>query len=448
MSSLALYAALWFAADPYASRVDVSGGVSVELRGGIAPPSAQDPAEPAMLTIVTPDLDMEYASRRGAVFNLGYTPRVQYRIRNRLDIKRPILLHQGYASYQEQLDRRWLLGVNLSGSVGETDYNSAPAVLDDTSIQAQAPEVDVLSIATTSARIDVSGRLSRRHTLRFGPRFVYRTPLNVPAVDPDDPDTQVVLGVPEQLNAGLELGLATAVTPVDTVDVSVTPGFFDYSSGQAQFFTTQALGEWRRQLRPSLRSGLGLGVFGSALLGGTAEAPPPILPVGQASLDGGLVRRSSHSVDASITAGIIPYFDRVQTALAPRATLSGTVTVTLPPRWTARAILAAVTNATAQPRTIGTGVNARDATETQFRLALPATYEIDDNQQFEFGLLMSVRAPHLTSNDFRFNQLETWLYVAYRFGAGTARGGDEVGQGNSGALTRSVRGGEQSGGRR
>ncbi len=448
MSPLALYAALWFAADPSASRVDVSGGVSVELRGGVAPVRPLDPAEPGVLTIVTPDVDMEYASRRGSLFNLGYTPRVQYRSPNRLNINRPILLHQAYATYQEQLDRRWLLGVNLSGSVGETDYNSGPTVLAD---QTQAPDISVLNIATASGRFDLQGRLTRRHTLRIGPRIVYRKPLDVPEVDPATEDAQVLLGVPEQLNVNLELALATRLTPVDTLDVSLTPGYFDYSSGQAQFLTTEALGEWSRELRPSLGSTVGVGVFGSALVGGDADAPPPVLPVAQASLTGGLVRRASHSVDATINAGVLPYFDRVQTALTPRATLSGTVTVTIPPRWTARAIVAAVTNATAEPRTIGTpdaDGNAREAIETQFRLALPVTYEIDRAQQFEFGLLSSVRAPHFASDDFAFTQLEAWLYVAYRFGAGTARGGDEVGQGNAGALTRSVRGGDQSGGRR
>ena len=111
MSILALTSALWFAADPAASRVDVSGGVSIELRGGRAPIQPSDPTSTwGVLTILTPDVDMEVASRRGTLFNFGYTPRVQYRWPNRVGLDRPILLHQAYATLQQQLDPRWTLG--------------------------------------------------------------------------------------------------------------------------------------------------------------------------------------------------------------------------------------------------------------------------------------------------------------------------------------------------
>jgi hypothetical protein len=455
MSLLSLTAALWFATDPAASRVDVSGGVSVEVRGGRAPRQPQADPEPAILTIVTPDVDMEVASRRGTTFNLGYTPRAQYRYPNRIGINRPLLLHQGYANLQQQLNRRWLLGANLGGSIGEADYNSAPVVLEDNT---QAPEAELLEIAAASAGLNLAGRLTRRHTLGIQGNAVYRTPIGISRTPVTDEMGETVQprGVPEQFNVSAGVSLETRVTPIDAVDVSLTPGYFDYNRGGTQYFTTQALAQWRRELRPSLSGSVGAGLFGSFGIGDTNTNE--VLPVGLAALTGGLVRRASHNVDATISAGITPYFDRVRTELAPRATLNGTILVSLPPRWSVRVMAGGVTNATRDPRPPTSGANqdpemmtdVRLATETQVRLGVPVTYQINDEQQVEFGLLMSARAPHLRAEPFEFNQGEMWFYVAYRIGAGTARGGREVGQASGGALTRSARGGADSsgGGRR
>jgi hypothetical protein len=464
MSALALTAAL-FLADPAASRVDVSGGVSVELRGGRAPVDPASNPEWGVLTILTPDVDMEVATRRGTLLNFGYTPRVQYRSANRLDINRPILLHQAYATLAQQLDPRWVLGVNLGGSVGEADYNSAPVVLG--ADQAELPDAQVLQIAAVSAGLRLDGRLTRRHTLGFLLNTVYRTPLDADdtsiVVDPDmdtdtDPDMDTDAdtgnaggggGVPEQLSVEAGVALNTRVTPVDAVEVSVRPGFFDYNRGATQYVTVQGLAEWDRQIRPSLSTSVGAGVFSFAGVGETQTESIPVQPVALASVTGGLVRRASHNVEATIGAGLAPYFNRARISLDSRATLSANVTVNIPPRWTVRVLGAALTNATAEPLP-DTG-NGNQATETQMRLALPVTYQINDQQQFEFGFLGTVRAPHVQSNQFEFNQLETWLYVAYRIGAGTARGGQEVGQSSSGAVTRSARGesgAAASGGRR
>lgn len=453
MSSLSLLAALWFAADPAASRVDVSGGAAIEVRGGFAPRSPQEASEPAVLAILTPDVDMEVASRRGTLFNLGYTPRVQHRYRNLLGVNRPLLLHQGYATLRQQVDPRWVLGVNLGGSVGEVGYNSAPEIVGD---GADAPNVSrtdasVLQIAAASAALTAEGRLTRRHTLGLQTNVVYRTPLGIPEVT--DENTQLSsAGIPEQVNVSAAVSLDTRVSPVDAVEVEVTPGYFDYNAGDTQFITGQAVGQWRRDIRPSLQSTVGVGVFGSAGLGDTQTDDVPVLPVALASVTGGLVRSASHSVDATLSAGLTPYFDRVQIDLSPRATINGSVQLSLPPRWTVRGLLGAVTNATRDPRDLrqNTDGTTQPIIESQFRVGVPVTYQISDEQQFEFGLLMTARAPHFASDDFSFRQSEAWLYVAYRIGAGTARGGQEVGGGGQGAVTRSARGNNDaaSGGRR
>ncbi|MGH1347456.1 MAG: hypothetical protein ACRBN8_38205 [Nannocystales bacterium] len=454
MSSLSLLAALWFAADPAASRVDVSGGAAIEVRGGWAPPAPQESAVPTVLVILTPDVDMEVESRRGTLFNLGYTPRVQHREPNLLDADLPLLLHQAYATVRQPVDARWTLGVNLGGSVGEVGYNAAPEIIGD---GADAPnvsrtEASVLQIAVGSAGLSAEGRLTRRHTLGLRTDIVYRTPLGIPEVT-DDSQQLSSAGIPEQLSINGAVSLDTRVSQADSVEVEVTPGYFDYNSGDTQFMTAQAVGQWRRDIRPSLQSTVGAGVFGSAGLGNTRTDDVPVLPVALASVTGGLVRSASHSVDATLSAGLTPYFDRVQIDLSPRATLNASVQVSLPPRWSIRGMVGAITNATRDPRAPREsldGESTRPVTESQFRVALPVTYQISDEQQFEFGLLATARAPHLAAEDFSLGQSEAWLYVAYRIGAGTARGGQEVGGGGQGAVTRSTRGNSDaaSGGRR
>ncbi|MBV1858970.1 MAG: hypothetical protein KUG77_11210 [Nannocystaceae bacterium] len=452
MSSLSLLAVLWFAADPAASRVDVSGGAAVEVRGGWAPRGPRESAEPAVLAILTPDVDMEVASRRGALFNLGYTPRVQHRYRNLLNVKHPLLLHQVYATLRQSLDPRWVLGVNLGGSVGEVGYNAAPEIVGDGADDPNVsqPDVSVLQIAVASAGLSAEGRLTRRHTLGLRTNVVYRTPLGIPEVT--DENTQLSsTGIPEQLSVEGAVSLDTRVSQVDAVEVEVTPGYFDYNAGDTQFVTAQAVGQWRREIRPSLQSTVGAGVFAAAGIGDTQTNDVPILPVVLASVTGGLVRSASHSVDATLSAGLTPYFDRVRVDLSPRATLNGSIQLSLPPRWTVRGLVGAVTNATRDPRTPREdGDGSTPITESQFRVATPVTYQISEDQQFEFGLLMTARAPHLASDDLSFGQSEAWFYVAYRIGAGTARGGQEVGGGGQGAVSRSARGNSDAarGGRR
>lgn len=443
MSSLSLLAALWFAADPAASRVDVSGGAAIELRGGLAPPSPEDDAVPSVLVILTPDVDMEVESRRGSLLNLGYTPRVQYRYPNRIDLNRPLLLHQGYATLSQQVDPRWIVGVFLGGSVGEVDYNSAPELVGDGAVAPNVarPDATVLDIAAGSAGLSAEGRLTRRHSLGLQAGVVYRTPLGVP--EADDADAQLTTaGIPEQLSVNASVSLDTRLSPVDAVEVEVTPGYYDYNAGTTRFITTQAVALWRHNIRPSLQSTVGAGAMGSAGFGDTEPGGLPVLPVVLASVTGGVVRSASHSVDVGVTAGLTPYFDRVQVDLSPRATLNTTVLLSLPPRWSVRGLVGAVTNATSEPRDPrqNRDGSAQPITESQFRIATPVTYQISEQQQFEFGLLMTARAPHLASDDFTFGQSEAWFYVAYRIGAGTARGGQEVGGGGQGAVSRSARG--------
>ncbi|MEM6295291.1 MAG: hypothetical protein AAGA54_28725 [Myxococcota bacterium] len=439
MSLTAITAALWLAVEPAASRVDVSGGAAVELRGGRAPVTPLADPEWSMLSIITPEVAMETATRRGTTLRINYAPRVQQRLPNVLDIRRPLLLHQNELALLRTLTPRWNLGLNLASRVGETDYNSSPAVLDDDTGagNAAAPDVDVLQIVVASGVLSATGRLTRRHTLELRAAGSYRGTIGdtgtitTTTVDENgDETTEEREALPDQTNVTVTADLVTRVTPADRVGVALEPGYFQFGErgGGDDFTSVTARTTWDRAIHASLNTSLTLGVFGALADGGDTR----IIPTGLAEVTGVMRQRANHRVSGTVGAGVTPYFDRVTSTLNPRATATANLSLALPPRWTVRGLVALVTNATAEP--IPT-TNDVPFTETAVRLVVPATYEINDEQQFEFGLIMAARAPHLASNALEFNQLESWLYVAYRIGVGTARGGREVG-GGGGPVTR------------
>ncbi len=439
MSSFGLAAALLLAIDPRASRVDVSGAVSVELRGGRAPVVPTESPTGSFLSIITPDFDVNARSRRGGSFTLGYSPRVQYRVPNRIDLDRPILLHQAYAGYDKELTARWTLGANLGGSVGETDYTGLTIALGD---QAQTPETAIVRFAIASADLRLDGRLTRRHTLVIEPRAGYRAPLDPPPED--DADDDGLGALPEQLTVDLGLGLETRLSLIDQIHLLLRPGVVDYN-GEVTFADSDNRVRWIRRLRPSLTAQVDAGIFGAARVrGGSSNFQ--VFPVGGASVSGGLRRRANYNVDGSLGLDFSGFFDRVTERVDPRARLTATLTFNIPPRWSAGATLGAFTNVTGSPR--DPSATGDTVPESQIQFTTPVTYQIDDRQQFEFGTILSVRAPHLRADDLEFTQLETWFYVAYRVGGGTARGGDEVGGGGGGSIGTGTRGVDAAGGGR
>ena len=140
---------------------------------------------------------------------------------------------------------------------------------------------------------------------------------------------------------------------------------------------------------------------------------------------------------------MLGFFDRINEQVEPRARLTGAITVTLPPRWIARAAGSAFTAVTREPRLDTTG--DVEVPQSQVQFSTPITYLINSRQEFEFGTILSVRGSHVRSQNFEFSQLETWLYVAYRIGGGTARGGNEATGRESGAAV--GRGNRSTGGR-
>lgn len=435
----AFLSALVWAIDPGASRVDVSGGVAAEVRGGVAPIDAASEPEPSVLTIVTPNLDFMARHRRHGIWVLGYSPRVQYRTPNRLSVERPLLLHQAYTTYEAAIDRLWDFRLDVSGSYGELDYTTLNLLLGD---QATPTDADVTQFGVVNGSMTFMGVLDRKNTLSVVPSLTHRRP-----VENFDPDVGRSLQI--QTVAMLTLAFGHQATALDTVSVAATPQFID-NADQVRWVGGEGRVAWTRALGPGVEARLDGGLFGIHRLWvsedseAVNDSPTRLFPVGGVEINGRLVSTADYWLDGSVGAGIDTFIDRVRDAVDPRASVRVDVTATVPPRWSVGLTFSAFTPVTEEPRTLGDGPAIN---ETLLRAQTPVTYDFNEQTAFEFGTVWGVRAPHFAAENRELSQFEFWAYVAVRWGIGTARGRAEIRQEET-QIGTGIRGvGADSGGR-
>src|SRR5262245_20744897 len=162
--------------DPRAGRGEISGGVVLELRGGLAPIAPGRPEVGSFVMLVVPNVDFRFRHRRNGVFGFGYSPRMFYHVPNQLGVNRPLFLHQLSLSYAVALDRRWDFYARTNASIGDIDYTAASTVFQGP--QAQLANRPVLSFAIGDAETRFVGRLRPRHTLTFALTAGYRISLD------------------------------------------------------------------------------------------------------------------------------------------------------------------------------------------------------------------------------------------------------------------------------
>jgi len=441
--------------DPRAQTVDVSGGVTVEVRGGRAPVTPSPLATPraGFMMIVQPNVDFSTVHRSRGSFLLGFAPRVQWRLPNRLEIKRPILLNEAYLRYAVGLTRRWSLSIDASGAVGEVDYTAFSLAFGEE--QATTADVQVAQFGIAHASIDVVAIPGPRSRVSFGPRFDARIPYGRSASSSDDEDSmgeEMMMGtgglrtLPQQISGGFSATYEYALDWRDSLDVSAFPGVVDYDN-ELSFATVDARLGWGRRLTELWTSHIDFGVFVAHMFrrpdperdqmtAVRRQDPTRVFPVGSLDLAGRLWSgaRGRH-LEGNLGAGVIGFFDRVVQRVDPRAFVTLALNASLPPRWAVGVRGSMYTSATPDarpPRQFGDDLV--ELPETVIQAQTPVTYEIDHQTRFEFGTILSVRGSHLDSNDFKFSMLETWAYCAIRFSGSTARGRRELGPRSSGTI--------------
>ena len=448
MHGLLLISALWLI-DPRAGRFDVSGGAAAELRGGYAPVTVLTDSEPTFLMIVTPNVDFRYHTRRFGTLGFGTGLRMQLRSPNRLSIKRPIFLTQFYTDYFVQATRRFSLDIDMGASVGELDYTGVAVAFG--SGQAAVPDFDVAQIGVGQTTITMEGSLTPTQRLIVQPNAEVRAPIGRTA----DAQDEGRINLPQQTLVNLGLAYQHDASVLDTVGAEIRPGVVDYND-TVTFLSTQGMVHWNRQIRRGLSSQLDLGLFGANVLrapeGSDAdEQGTQVFPVGSLRFNGLLFGRSNVQLSGNLGAGVQGYFDRITERVEPRANLTAGLFTAIPPQWDVGISMAAFTALTTDPRDpvrdpVTDGL--LEVPETVISGQTPVTYTINDRTQFEFGTVFSFRGSHLGADDPEFTQFEGWFYVAIRAAGGTARGGEEVAERESGSIGVGLRGlGTTAGGR-
>lgn len=419
--------ALVLAIDPRATRVDISGGVTAEVRGGYAPVIVTLPSKPSFLAVLVPSADLRVMRHRG-VFNLGYAPRLLLRQPNLFDVARPLVLHTITSGYQVALTRTWRLVAAATANVGELDYTAANLVFGQ--IQPNLPNTELLRFALFGAQVTIDGRIAPRHSLAITPSMTIRQPLNVAS------ERRGIL--PSARAGNLALLYSYDATRLDTLQLAANPGVLDFEPG-ALFFNIDARAAWARRIRPRLAARLDAGAFATTVIDRQDAATNPgsrVLPVGGAALEGRLFGRSHFVLDANINAGFLGFYDYVQGTLQPRGGGGVQLTASLPPRWSVGLNASLFTAATRRPQAVVMG--QPPPFESVVLSQIPVTYRIDDYKQIEFGAIANFRMPHLRADDFSGTSKEIWGYVAFRISGGTARGRREINGRNtigSGAVT-------------
>ena len=428
----AMYAALLV--DPRAGRGEVSGGVVVELRGGIAPIQPGRPEVPSFLMLVVPNIDFRYRHRRAGVLGFGYSPRMFYRVPNQLGVQRPLFLHQLSLTYSVPLDRRWELYARTNASIGDIDYTAASLVFQGP--QANLANTPVLSFAIGDAELRFVGRIRPRHTITFATTAGYRIaldPQDQPIQGPGGMTNAPLLSYPNQRAGYLGLGYSYAASRRDQISITSYNGVIEFDPGGI-FVSNDGRVGWNHQIRRRVLSEIDAGALSAQVVSVDPGVPvvprSKVQPVGNARISGRLRSRARYTLDGSIGATYTGFFDAVRGQLSPRAGGSVTLTAAFPPRWSVGLISSLFTPATARPLppivlNMATGQSVPQ-TETIILNQIPIRYRVNDEMSIEFGAIANFRMPHLAAGTTAGTQVEAWGYVAFRIAGGTARGGREV----------------------
>lgn len=425
---------LWFCmllmVDPAARRADVSGGVAAELRGGAAPVVPFQPSRATMMLVVRPNIDLRIRDRRRTEFTIGGAPRMLLRVPNQLGVNRPVFLGTAYLSLTTSISRRWTYGFNVDATAGEVDYTSAGFVLGPQ--QTAVPSREITKYASVSGRTTFRARITRQHTVLFGGDVGYATPFG------SSTNPLVVNGVslqplPRYVSGGLTVGHEYQATTFDRITTTVRPSIVQFQPGPL-FVNVEGNVGWNRRIRRALGSVLEAGVLTAQIAdrGGRTDAESRTMPLGRAGLFGMLYGDADVELDAAISGRYFGFFDPIRARLIPRVGLDLELAAHLEPGWTVGGRLTAFTTATKDPTPDPNAMNTMNTNagfsldETFLTLQIPATYRLDQNHTFEVGLLGTARGPHLSADRFRLRNFEGWVYVAYRFAIGTARGRREV----------------------
>jgi len=436
-------------------QADVSAGVGIEVRGGVAPVSggANQGAQPSFLNLISPAADGRFRILNGGLLGMGYSPRLQIRLPTPPGRQPLRVLHRVYLSHAITPTRRWFVATSVSISAGELDYSSTSLALGEQ--QADVPLLATTQIFGLVGAISARALVARRHTLTFGP-----TALVSQLTGPSAEAQEAVGRASGQGTYDMQIEHLYGATRIDSVGVITNPGVVRYSTG-TRFLRADTRARWRRQLDTQVWMTADLGFLISqkrscgngGVIMSDGSAPPRLgdpdcdvetewegFPTGFLAFDGQLRARASHTIVGNVGLGVTGYFDRLRERLEPRAQLAYGLTLNLPPDWSVGLLGDFTIPATLEPRPPEVGVGTTTPNpgpddvdvfvsqrpENRFSARVSVNYVINAQNQVQFGVIAATSTTHFAAPDFQFQRNEFWGFVLLRFGIGTVRGGGEL----------------------
>ena len=465
--------------DPKANNVDVSGGATIDTRGGLAPSQPGQPPEPVLRISLSPRAAVVYQSRvRNRRLSFEYTPRAFLVLSDSILGSsqvpgRPLLFHQLTSRYSADLSPRWSWTATLGGSLGEQDYSlqsggliqgdgsEAEAGVDSEVQPTQAGLVDDPIIVTggLAGGFGFTARLAPLHTLTIGPSVSLQRLVSEPPTSGDGSTVSF-----DQTSYELATSYAWGASRIDTVGVTAVGGYADFGAvNGTQAYASGAL-NWRHRLRPRLDSELVGGVFFTRQVRSPVDdtgvevdsSAVPLMPVGNAILIGRVLERSRVRVTADVNLGSQAYFDPVQGSVLPLSGGGAGVSVELPPDWTMGLNASFYTPPVSPTESERRQAGDPTASRTTLSVRTPVSYVVNQNMSLELGTLITARGPSVASgipdptqvysnliddmgvdtgtphsletvpfdeirfDPWRFTQAEFWVYVAFQFDFTTA----------------------------
>jgi hypothetical protein len=414
----ALVLAMTFSAE---RSVQAAAGGRVEAMAGVVPDNPFDPSEPRFAFAIVPVAGLSVQRPRYELTAL-YRPRAFWRVPNRFNLSRPLLLHQASLDHRYVLSSRTVMQNRFQLSAGEVDYALSSLVFDPA--QPTVLNDDVTPVLRAQASSSFGYALQRRWSTGVGLDGSYNAPLY--GEDAAGFRTSAVAGVEpflgHQLDGRNELTLS-AYAGLSWFSTGLREQAFwgrpDSESGDTTYAVIAPGLRWSHRITEQTEASLSGGVAylrvvqGSELLG-AREGDAETTPIAEAQMQSQLWRERGRTLLAGAFAQYRWFFDPILGRPVRRVGGGLNATLDLPPDWTVRSALSFFTTVGNDEFAPPEFLTARRFDQTMLRIDVPVTYQASRLIGLEFGIRSNLRGPAL-GDGVEINRVEFWGYGAVRF---------------------------------
>lgn len=399
--------------------VQAAAGGRVEALVGVAPTNPLDVSEAQTAIAIVPVAGL-HVRRESYDLTALYRPRLFWRLPNRLNEKRPLLLHQGALQHRLRWSDRTALDSRLGLSIGEVDYALSSFVFDPS--QPTVPNDQVTSLVRAHGSSTFGHVIHRRWEGGLGLLAAYNAPLDsdttgfgTSAVAQLEPFVGYRVDERKLLTLSVGVGGSWFSTGLRESSLLGTPaedsGDSTYSVISTRLSITQAVS---RQTEAALAIGYAdLRVLQGSELLGTERGEHHTTPTAEAQIQSRVWQERGKSLDAGAFATYRWFFDPILGRPVRRVGGGVFALLGLPPRWTAAANVAFFTSVgdDFEPPEF---LAERRFDQTMLRIDAPVTYALSRYVGLEFGVRSNLRGAS-PEEGFTLDRVELWVYGALRF---------------------------------